>query len=115
MLDALNRELITWLGYLQRGAVLVQLAILVITVMLEKRSRLQRRLNSELLSSVSLLLAPGLLILLGAAMKAIGVPGGYLQYLALIWLIWRLVEPTKLVLQQHVPQLPVEALDRSLF
>ena len=115
MLDALGRELITWLGYLQRGAVLLQLAIVVITVLLEKRSRLPRRLNSELLSSISYLIAPGLLILLGAVMKGFGVPGGYLQYLAQLWLIWRLVEPTKLLLQRRYPKLPVDALDRSLF
>ena len=69
MIDALNHELITWLGFLQRGSVLLQLAILLITVMLEKRSRLTRRLNSELMRSVSHLIAPGALIVLGAAMK----------------------------------------------
>ena len=115
MLDALGRELITWLGYLQRGAVLLQLAIVVITVLLEKRNRLTRRLNSELLSSISHLIAPGVLILLGAMMKGLGIPGGYLQYLAQLWLIWRLVEPTKLLLQRRYPKLPVDELDRSLF
>ena len=115
MIDALNHELITWLGYLQRGSVLLQLAILLITVMLEKRSRLTRRLNSELMRSVSHLIAPGALIVLGAAMKGLQWPGGYLQYLALLWMIWRLVEPTKLLLQKRFPRLPVEALDRSLF
>jgi len=115
MLDALSHELITWLGYLQRGAVLLQLTLVVTTVLLDKSSRIARRLNSELLRSFSHLIAPSLLILLGAAMKVMGVPGGYLQYLALLWLIWRLVEPTKLVLQRRFPKLPVDALDRSLF
>ena len=32
MIEALSRELITWLGYLQRTAVLVQVAIVVIAV-----------------------------------------------------------------------------------
>ena len=115
MIDALNHELIAWLGYLQRGSVLLQLAILLIKVILEKRSRLTRRLNSELMRSVSHLIAPGALIVLGAAMKGLQWPGGYLQYLALLWMIWRLVEPTKLLLQKRFPRLPVEALDRSLF
>ena len=53
MLEALSRELITWLGYLQRTTVLVQVAIVVITVVLDKRSRLTRRVNSEFLRSVS--------------------------------------------------------------
>ena len=115
MLEALSRELITWLGYLQRTAVLVQVAIVVITVVLDKRSRLTRRVNSEFLRSVSPLIAPGLLILLGFAMKLVGVPGGYLQYLALLWLIWRLIEPANLLLSRRFPKLPVEELDRSLF
>ena len=114
MLEALSRELITWLGYLQRTAVLVQVAIVVITVVLDKRSRLTRRVNSEFLRSVSPLIAPGLLILLGFAMKLVGVPGGYLQYLALLWLIWRLIEPANLLLSRRFPKLPVEELDRSL-
>ena len=54
MIDALNHELITWLGYLQRGSVL---------------------LNSELMRSVSHLIAPGALIVLGAAMKGLQWPG----------------------------------------
>ena len=115
MLEALSRELITWLGYLQRTTVLVQVAIVVITVVLDKRSRLTRRVNSEFLRSVSPLIAPGLLILLGFAMKLVGVPGGYLQYLALLWLIWRLIEPANLLLSRRFPKLPIEELDRSLF
>jgi len=50
MLQDLNREVVTWLGYLQRGSVLLQLAIVVTTVVLEKRSQWNSRLNSELLS-----------------------------------------------------------------
>ena len=115
MFEALSRELITWLGYLQRTAVLVQVTIVVITVVLDKRSRWTRRVNSEFLLSVSPLIAPGLLIALGFVMKLVGVPGGYLQYLALIWLIWRLIKPANLLLSQRFPKLPVEELDRSLF
>ena len=115
MLETLGGELITWLGYLQRTAVLVQVAIVVIAVVLDKRNRWTRRLDSELLRSVSKLIVPGLLIVLGAVMKSLGVPGGYLQYLALIWLVWRLFKPTNLLLQRRFPKLPVEELDRSLF
>ena len=35
MLQDLNREVVTWLGYLQRGSVLLQLAIVVSTVLVE--------------------------------------------------------------------------------
>ena len=58
MLQDLNREVVTWLGYLQRGSVLLQLAIVVSTVLVEKRSRWTRRLNSEVFSSFAELAAP---------------------------------------------------------
>ena len=115
MIEALSRELITWLGYLQRTAVLVQVAIVVIAVIADKRARWTRKLHSEFLVSVSHLITPGLLILLGMVMKWIGVPGGYLQYLALIWLIWRCVEPTKQLINGRFPKVPVEEIDKSFF
>ena len=115
MLQDLNREVVTWLGYLQRGSVLLQLAIVVTTVVLEKRSQWNSRLNSELLSSLIALTAPVMLILLGAAIKAFGFPGGLVQYLAMLWLLWRLFKPINLLVQQRFPNLPVNELDRMLF
>lgn len=115
MLQDLNREVINWLGYLQRGSVLLQLAIVVTTVLLEKRSRWTRLLNSELLSSLITLAAPVMLILLGAAIKAFGFPGGLVQYLAMLWLLWRLFKPINLLVEQRFPNLPVNELDRMLF
>ena len=115
MLQDLNREVINWLGYLQRGSVLLQLAIVVTTVLLEKRSRWTRLLNSELLSSLITLVAPVMLILLGAAIKAFGFPGGLVQYLAMLWLLWRLFKPINLLVEQRFPNLPVNELDRMLF
>ena len=116
MIEAVGRELTTWSGYLQRGSVLIQIVILVTTVIWEKRTQFfQRRLKSELLLSVSHLLAPSLLIGVGAVMIALRMPGGYLQYLALLWLIWRLVKPINLLIEQRFPKLPVNELDRMLF
>ncbi|MEC8440988.1 MAG: mechanosensitive ion channel domain-containing protein [Cyanobacteriota bacterium] len=116
MIEAIGRELTTWLGYLQRGSVLIQILILVITVIWDQRTQFfQKRLTSELLLSVSNLLAPILLIGGGALMNALRIPGGYLQYLALLWLIWRLVKPINLLIEQRFPNLPVNELDRMLF
>jgi len=115
MLQDLNREVVTWLGYLQRGSVLLQLAIVVTTVVLEKRSQWNSRLNSELLSGLTALTAPVMLILLGAAIKAFGFPGGLVQYLAMLWLLWRLFKPINLLVEQRFPNLPVNELDRMLF
>ena len=115
MLQDLNREVVTWLGYLQRGSVLLQLAIVVTTVVLEKRSQWNSRLHSELLSGLIALTAPVMLILLGAAIKAFGFPGGLVQYLAMLWLLWRLFKPINLLVEQRFPNLPVNELDRMLF
>lgn len=115
MLQDLNREVVTWLGYLQRGSVLLQLAIVVTTVVLEKRSQWNSRLNSELLSGLIALTAPVMLILLGAAIKAFGFPGGLVQYLAMLWLLWRLFKPINLLVEQRFPNLPVNELDQMLF
>ena len=115
MLQDLNREVVTWLGYLQRGSVLLQLAIVVSTVLVEKRSRWTRRLNSEVFSSFAELASPLLLILLGAAIKALGFPGGLVQYMATLWLLWRLFKPINLLIEQRFPNLPVNELDRMLF
>ena len=115
MLQDLNREVVTWLGYLQRGSVLLQLAIVVTTVVLEKRSQWNNRLNSELLSGLLALTAPVMLILLGAAIKAFGFPGGLVQYLAMLWLLWRLFKPINLLVEQRFPNLPVNELDQMLF
>ena len=102
-------------GLFQRGSVLLQLAIVVTTVVLEKRSQWNSRLNSELLSGLIALTAPVMLILLGAAIKAFGFPGGLVQYLAMLWLLWRLFKPINLLVEQRFPNLPVNELDRMLF
>ena len=116
MIEAIGRELTTWLGYLQRGSVLIQILIVVIMVIWDQRTQFfQKRLTSELLLSVSNLLAPILLIGIGALMNALRIPGGYLLYLALLWLIWRLVKPINLLIEQRFPNLPVNELDRMLF
>ena len=115
MLQDLNREVVTWLGYLQRGSVLLQLAIVVSTLLVDKRSRWTRRLDSEVFSTFAELVAPLLLMLLGAAIKALGFPGGLVQYLATLWLLWRLFKPINLLVEQRFPNLPVNELDRMLF
>ena len=74
MLQDLNREVVTWLGYLQRGSVLLQLTIVMSTVLVDKRSRWTLRLNSELFRSFAELAAPLLLILLGGCHQSVGVP-----------------------------------------
>ena len=61
MITALTSEATTWLGYLQRGSVLLQVAIFVVAI--NSESRVKRRLSSPLISSLTHLIVPGALLL----------------------------------------------------
>ena len=65
MLTAFTNDATTWLGYLQRGSVLIQLALFVVAVAAE--TRLKRRLQSPLLSSASYLVTPLLVLVVSCS------------------------------------------------
>ena len=48
-------------------------------------------------------------------MTLAGITAGFLQYLALLWVLWRCVEPTKQLIHQRFPKVPVEEIDKSFF
>ena len=56
MITALTSEATTWLGYLQRGSVLLQVGVFVVAITSE--SRLKRKLDNSLLSSLTHLVVP---------------------------------------------------------
>ena len=113
MITALTSEATTWLGYLQRGSVLLQVAIFVVAI--NSESRVKRRISSPLISSLTHLIVPGALLLAATILTFLGVTAGYLQYLALLWVIWRCVEPTKQLILRRFPKFPVEEIDKSFF
>jgi potassium efflux system protein len=113
MISALTAEATTWLGYLQRGSVLIRIGLFVLAIAFE--SKLKRRLDAPLISSLMHLIVPGILVLITALLINLGVTAGVLQYLAVLWLIWRCVEPTKQLIQRRYPKAPVDDLDRSIF
>ena len=113
MITALTSEATTWLGYLQRGSVLLQVGVFVVAITSE--SRLKRKLDNSLLSSLTHLVVPALLFFSTSILTAVGVTAGYLQYLALLWTIWRCVEPTKQLMNRRFPKVPVEEIDKSFF
>ena len=61
MITALASETTTWLGYLQRGTVLIQVGLFVAAVSSE--SRVKRKLNSPLIASLTHLIVPVVLFL----------------------------------------------------
>ena len=113
MITALTSEATTWLGYLQRGSVLLQVGLFVAAISSE--SRVKRKLGSPLIASLTHLIVPGLLFLSATVLTLFGVTAGYLQYLSLLWLIWRCVEPTKQLILSRFPKVPVEEIDKSFF
>jgi small-conductance mechanosensitive channel len=113
MINALVSEATTWLGYLQRGSVLLQIGLFVAAI--NSESRLKRKFSSPLLSSLAYLIVPAVLFISATVLTLIGVTAGYLQYLSLLWLIWRCVEPTKQLTNSRFPNVPVEEIDKSFF
>ena len=113
MITEITAETTAWLGYLQRGSVLLQVGLFVAA--LSSESRVKRKLSTPLIASLTPLIVPGVLFLSATSLTLAGVTAGYLQYLALIWLIWRCVEPTKQLINGRFPKVPVEEIDKSFF
>ena len=113
MITALASETTTWLGYLQRGSVLIQVGLFVGAISSE--SRVKRKLTSPLIASLTHLAVPLALFLSTTLLTLAGITAGFLQYLSLLWVLWRCVEPTKQLILSRFPKVPVEEIDKSLF
>lgn len=113
MIKEFLRELISWLGYLQRGSILIQIILFVGVVMLDRRFK--GRFRTSMPEETGSLLAPALLFLISIISIALGFPGGFLRYLSIAWLVWRLVKPFKSLSKKYAPKFPAEELDKSIF
>ena len=106
-------ESLSWLGYLERSGVLLQLLALLIVLAL-RRWLIPRgwiRGRSPLLTP---LLAIGLALLLSLVLQAAGWPAGLLQSLAMLWLGWTLLDALELWLRPRLPPKRVGELLTSL-
>ncbi|MGB1022839.1 MAG: mechanosensitive ion channel protein, partial [Synechococcus sp.] len=113
MITELTAEATTWLGYLQRGSVLIQVGLFVAAISVE--SRVKRKLSSPLIASLTHLLVPAVLFISASVLTLAGITTGFLQYLALLWVLWRCLEPTKQLVHGRFPKVPVEEIDKSFF
>ena len=113
MITEISSETTTWLGYLQRGSVLIQVGLFVAAISSE--SRVKRKLNSPLIASLTHLIVPAALLISASVLTLAGITAGFLQYLALLWVLWRCVEPTKQLILGRFPKVPVEEIDKSFF
>ena len=113
MISALASEATTWLGYLQRGSVLIQVAVFVIALAAE--SRLKRKIHIPEVESLKRLIAPIIVLITATVLTSLEITAGYLQYLSCLWLIWRCLEPTKQLVEQYCPKVPIEDIDKTIF
>ena len=113
MISAITSEATTWLGYLQRGSVLLQVGLFVAVISGE--SRIKTKLSSPLIKSLKYLIVPVALFFSATVFTMAGITAGFLRYLALLWVLWRCLEPAKQLILGRYPKIPVEEIDKSLF
>ena len=84
---AIANELLSWLAYLNRGTVLLQLLLVGLVMVAEKRGVLRRRVEHRLLPEhIRVLIGPILLLMSSALFLLVGLPWGLLRYFGLLWL-----------------------------
>ena len=113
MISAITSEATTWLGYLQRGSVLLQVGLFVAAISGE--SRIKTKLSSPLINSLKYLIVPVALFFSATVLTMAGITAGFLQYLALLWVLWRCLEPAKQLILGRFPKVPVEEIDKTIF
>ena len=77
MITEISSETTTWLGYLQRGSVLIQVGLFVAAISSE--SRVKRKLSSPLIASLTHLIVPAALFISASLLTLAGITAGFLQ------------------------------------
>ena len=86
---AIFNELLSWLAYLNRGTVLLQLFLVGIVMVAEQRGALRRRVEHRLVPEyIRVLIGPLLLLISSGLFLLVGLPWGLLRYFGLLWLGW---------------------------
>ena len=92
-------ELLSWLVYLNRGTVLLQLLLVGVVMLAENRGALRRSIeHRQVPESIRVLIGPLLLLISSALFLVVGLPWGLLRYFGLLWLGWMSVSYTHLTL-----------------
>jgi len=106
-------EVVGWLGYLERPALLVQLLITAVVVLLNRQAR-QRRWLQGWPQLAYTPVGVALLGLLGLALQQLGLPGGFSLLLAQLWLGWYGLDVLNHVLRRWLPQDQLHQLQSRL-
>ena len=107
-------ELLSWLGYLHRGTVLLQLLVVGIVMVAEQRGALRRGIEHRLIPEyIRVLIGPLLLLISSGLFRLVGLPWGLLRYFGLLWLGWVSFTPLKTVLLSIDNKFPVDELEST--
>ena len=108
MNNPLITEAITWMGYLQRGSVQFQIVLFVAIYFSEyflaKKSSFKRNTRRF----------PAALFLISSILTVFGTTFGYVQYLALVWLLWRCIEPLKQLGKKYFEADRIDEVDSTI-
>ena len=111
--QAITQELLSWVAYLQRGSVLLQLVVVIALPLLLQRVRHLHPAPLRRHPNLQSLVGPLLLLLVGAGISLLHFPGGLIRYFALLWLGWNLFTPLKALLLHWNSTFPVEELEST--
>ena len=107
-------ELLSWLDYLNRGTVLLQLLVVGVVMVAEQRGALRRSVEHRLIPEyIRVLIGPLLLLISSALFLLVGLPWGLLRYFGLLWLGWMSFTPLKAVLLSIDNKFPVDELEST--
>ncbi|MDC0326002.1 mechanosensitive ion channel protein, partial [bacterium] len=111
---AIFNELLSWLAYLNRGTVLLQLFLVGIVMVAEQRGALRRRVEHRLVPEyIRVLIGPLLLLISSGLFLLVGLPWGLLRYFGLLWLGWMSFTPLKTLILSINKKFPVDELEST--
>ena len=111
--EAIVEELLSWLVYLQRVVVLLQVAVVISLPVIIRRWRRLHGATRRDRPNLQSLIGPLLLLLISAGFYLLQLPGGLIRYFALLWLGWNLFTPLKTLLLHFNNTFPVEELEST--
>ena len=107
-------ELLSWMVYLNRGTVLLQLLLVGVVMLAEQRGALRRGMKHTIAPEyIRVLIGPLLLLISSALFLLVGLPFGLLRYFGLIWLGWMSFTPLKILLLSINKKFPVDELEST--
>lgn len=111
--EAISQELLSWIAYVQRGSVVLQLAVVIALPVLIERWRSRHPAPLRKHPNLQSLVGPLLMLLVGSAFSVLQFPGGLIRYFGLLWLGWNLFTPLKALLLHFNKEFPVEELEST--